>query len=278
MQNEVHPLSRRGIDPEGKCGLCGTNGPLSRTHVPPQCAGNTGEEVKAAVLVSRRDELGSNRLGAGRHRAGGAKGYLLCESCNNAAGRFDDAFGEFWHDLAHDLLVVGRMTTVRGPYPAAAHAIRPGAIVRSVLAGCMGLCPGLRDEFPVLVESILTGRVCQPPQGLHLLLALYAGPERWVSGGGAERVRLAGGRHVYAHAEIVWPPIYLVLTDGSGRQEWSDAMDILPWLHDEPDNFREVSLLLPVLQGADLFSAELRRDFSATSTQLNDGQWMLRAP
>lgn len=278
MPNGVRPLTRRGIDPTGKCGMCGTEGPLSKTHVPPQCAGNTGARVTAAVLVSRADEKGGARLGAGRGREGGANGYLLCEACNNKASQYDDAFGELWHDLVHDLLSSGPMTTVRGPHPAVAPSIRPGAIVRSVLAGCMGLCPSLREDFPVLERAVRCGHAAEPPHGLHLLLALYGGPERWVGGGGAERVRLAGGPGVRAYAEFAWPPVYLVLTDELGRREWPDAMDILPWLRDNPSTVRDVSVLLPVLPSDDLFSAELSRDFTATSTQLDDGRWMLLAP
>ena len=198
MPNELRPMSRRGIDPVGTCGICGAEGPLSRTHVPPQCAGNGGESVRAAVLVTRRDKRGSERLGAGRERKGGANGYFLCEACNNKAGRFDDAFGQFWSSLAHDLLLIGPMPTTRGPHPAITPPMRPGAIVRSVLAGVMALCPSVREKYPELVDAVRMAKVVEAPLALHLLLMLYGGPERWVSGGAYERVRREGPS-VYAY-------------------------------------------------------------------------------
>jgi hypothetical protein len=77
---------------------------------------------------------------------------------------------------------------------------------------------------------------------------------------------------------MAWPPVYFVLTDESGKGIWPDSMDVLPWLLDSPDLERTANVLLPALRADELFSAELSRDFTATSTKLVDGRCMIAAP
>lgn len=272
MPNGIEPLSQRGISPYGLCGLCGFVGHLSRTHVPPQCAGNT-TDVESGVAVTRIDKSGVRRLGEGRKRNGGAAAFLLCEPCNGIASKYDDAFGQIWKDLFHDFR--GGLPAIRGPHPAEAPLMRPGAIVRSVLAGLMGLCPTLQTDFPTLVGAVKDGAVVRAPEGLHLLMTLYPGPDRWVSGGGIGRQTLRAGRaptEVYAYGEVAWPPLYFILTDQSGKAEWPDAYDILSWLADEPGVERSVALLIPVLRANDLFTSDLPRDFTVQTVEAGDGK------
>src|SRR5207245_2783952 len=76
----------------GQCRLCGTVGPLSRTHVPPRASGNTGA-VRTAV--ARPGMGGVPTLGLGTSKAGGMNGHWFCAACNGGTGRWDEAFLEW---------------------------------------------------------------------------------------------------------------------------------------------------------------------------------------
>jgi hypothetical protein len=197
----------------------------------------------------------------GHEKEGGAAGYFLCQRCNGDAGNwYDPAYGALWHYLARILLVEENMPSLGGPYPLLIKGVDPGAVVRSILSGMMAVNPRLRTQFSELEVAVKDRQLVTPPEGLHLLLALNPDRQLRVGGGGAERQAVHLGRlvrSVFVHAEIAWCPLYLVLTDSSGRDYWNTAQDILPWLRDRPGVARTVDLLLPVLDSAQLHTHEI---------------------
>lgn len=83
-------LSLRRGEP-ADCGLCGEHGPLSRTHLPPQCAGND-HGVQRSYLQSV-DAKGVPKIIASKKRyQGGLYVFGLCARCNSNAGRWDAAW------------------------------------------------------------------------------------------------------------------------------------------------------------------------------------------
>jgi len=74
----------RSRRPEGKCRLCGINGPLSWEHVPPEAAYNDHRVVRATQEQILKPELWDGRRGEISQRGSG--GYTLCEPCNNNTG------------------------------------------------------------------------------------------------------------------------------------------------------------------------------------------------
>jgi hypothetical protein len=212
------------------------------------------------VLAPGRDS-GTSVVTFGHEKEGGAAGYFLCERCNNDAGTwYDPAYGDLWHHLARRLLVEEHMPPQGGPYPLEVNGVDPGAIVRCVLSGMMALNPLLRAQFPDLQPAVEKRRPIAPPEGLHLLLALNPDRQLRVAGGGAQRQEIRSGqliRVVYVYAEFAWCPLYLVLTDHSGRDYWSAAQDILPWMRDRPGATRTVDLLVPVLGHDQLHTHEI---------------------
>jgi hypothetical protein len=121
----------------------------------------------------------------------------------------------------------------------------------------LGMTRTLRQDYPELQRAVQDGAVVTPPKNLFLLLSLYAGPDKWIGGGGASRFERHGGTLsplVSAQAEIAWPPFYCLLTDQTGRDRWSEAVDLLPWLCDAPGASREVCLLVPVVDRSSVFS------------------------
>jgi hypothetical protein len=72
----------------GECGLCGRRGKLTKTHVPPQCAGNLGR-VKRFTVVSDTE----HRAAATTKRIGGVHFYGLCARCNgDLQGLYDGEY------------------------------------------------------------------------------------------------------------------------------------------------------------------------------------------
>ncbi len=247
--NGIRPLSNFGHTKTGSCGICGIFGPLTWTHVPPHCAGNV---QPASAVVTKPGANSKLVIGAGRPKDGGAARYLLCGGCNNLSGRlYDLAFGQLWHRLAKRLLVDGGMPPYGGPYTMTENQVDPGAFVRSVLAGMMALNPVLRVDFPELQRAVLEQLPVAPPPDLYLLLALNPDLNLRAAGGKLVRQPTLYGRplkEVVSLAEICWAPLYMVLTDQSGRAEWPSAQPILEWLLDAPEQRRTVDLLLPVLR------------------------------
>jgi len=228
--------------------VCGAGGRLSWTHIPPQSAGNI---EPARSLVLKPDDAGSSVTALGHEKQGGAAGYFLCAPCNNDAGNwYDTAYADMWQRLAVKLLRDGNMPSPGGPHLFIGPSIDPGAVVRSILSGMMALNPRLRTEFPVLQDAVQHRQVVRPPDCIHLLLALNPDRQLRVAGGGADRQDVRFGRvvrRVFVHSELAWTPLYLVLTDATGKAYWDRSPDILPWLLDAPGYTREVNLLLPVL-------------------------------
>ncbi len=70
----------------GPCGICGADGRLTRTHVPPQAVGNRNA-VQRRQIVS----VGS-KASDGRGLEGGLHVPGLCRACNGLAGTWDPAY------------------------------------------------------------------------------------------------------------------------------------------------------------------------------------------
>jgi hypothetical protein len=258
--NGVRPISHYGHRKIGSCGVCGAYGQLTWTHVPPHCAAN-GEDARP--LVTAPSNTGDQIISLGRKKEGGAAAFLLCRRCNEDAGNwYDPEFGALWVHLAKRLLTSGKMPPPGGPHVLSVDNVDPGAFVRAILSGMMGICPTLRTQFPQLQAAVQRRELIRPPDELYLLLALYPELDRWVAGGGSQRNVLRAGHSdppVFAFAEYAWAPIYLVLTDRSGCDYWTGATDILSWMMDQPGERRRIDLLVPVLTRDQLHSAELHR-------------------
>jgi hypothetical protein len=70
--------------PDGKCRICGTIGPLSWEHVPPEAAYNDARIVRATQEQMLKSELWDGARGNVLQRGSG--GFTLCERCNSNTG------------------------------------------------------------------------------------------------------------------------------------------------------------------------------------------------
>lgn len=239
------PLARPNNE-VGICGLCGRHGKLTKTHVPPQCAGNRGR-VKRFMIRSDPE----NRAAATGKRIGGVYFFGLCASCNgDLQGRYDPAYC----DLAKALWPLA--TDARLHLPDRVQlpdvGVQPGAIARSVLIGAFALNPHMRNVHPDLARALLDrDDAVTLPSPLHLYLALTRGPFARVTGsiGGFYIFRpKVNGKNVgiMSMAQVYFPPLAWQLADEPEsvllRQErWADVSD---WLLRSPDDADALPTLL----------------------------------
>jgi hypothetical protein len=246
----LRPASKRGLKRRGECALCGKVGPLTRTHVPPRCAGNDGD-VQRPVIT---EENGTPSLQKGRPYAGGAHDFLLCERCNNTAGLYDPEFCRWWRHAVAD--VNERSTELRATKVGDDDLLTidnadPGAFIRSALTGlfAVGLPP--HRVFPDIANAILTGEAVPLPRGLRFRMAYTIGPHGFGSGGGGRAFvspHIPGGLQVasssgllvagavserVADASVCWPPLWLLAVRGEDASRYPHR-DYSAWLAEAP--------------------------------------------
>jgi hypothetical protein len=257
MARQVQPTTRRGLERKGTCALCGRYRPLSDTHVPPKSAGNTVPTGRMVIVSTPGSPPTTAR---GRVREGGVRGYLLCQDCNSATSRWDGEFGLWCRSIAEQIRATyGAQLPVR---PGTEMALtlpsaRPGAFIRSTLAGMFAINGDLRPRYPSVASAILQGRPTPMPADLWFGLALVDGHAVVDGGGGRERQTVRGGAPIHLpsglivgalegdmpHAAITWPPISVVLHTPRGGADYPHASHGA-WLEDDPDTSRSVALLL----------------------------------
>lgn len=221
-------LRRRGD--EGPCGLCGTVGPLSRTHVPPQCAGNDHGVQRHYLQTVTKGGLKTQLVNT-RRTDGGLCVYGLCSRCNTLAGTWDLAYKEFagalrscWATGA--IIVPG--DRIRLPYA----EFSPSAVARSILMGLLGVNHVLRERFPEFASGLLAGTEgLQLPPRLGLRLALARGTLGRLTGP-THSMKVLGTQsgtieYLLSDAAVYFPPLaWQLVGDGStylDAQGWGDA-------------------------------------------------------
>lgn len=233
----------------GTCGLCGYRGRLTKTHVPPRCAGNRGS-VKRFTIVSDPDR----RAASSTKRIGGVHFFGLCARCNSTVqARWDGAYCE----LAKAFWPLAIRTALHLPSQIGTPAVdfKPGAVARGVLAACFALNPNMRNVYPALAHQLLANeKQVYLPGNLSLHLAVTPGPYARVTGsiGGFYMFRpKVNGRNVgiMSMAQIYFPPLAWQLADLPEsvllqQQRWSHVSQ---WLHRTEEETAVLADLVPEL-------------------------------
>lgn len=210
-------LSRPG---PGMCGVCGEWRSLSRSHVPPQAAGNSAAVTRAQMIEGERG------LRLGRATGGGLWVRGLCGPCNSmAGGRYDAAYADFAR-RSMPYVGAGRRLAVRaGDTPAV--TLAPGLVARTVLYGMHALSPGLRRSFPRMASSLARGDAeVRLPDSVGLRLALTPGPTARIAGP-IHAYRVLESRMSYVtFAEVFFPPFAWAMTAATVEQS---VLDVQGW-------------------------------------------------
>jgi hypothetical protein len=192
----------------GVCHICGTDGPLSFEHVPPQSAYNSNK-----IWLARGDQLFQGRSIESLRKEqmqGGAGDYTLCARCNNDTGSWYGAAFVEWADQAVEILERAKGQ----PFLAYPYSIYPLRIIKQILAMFMSVnAPDFRKEVPDVVTFLLNRHVKGLPKDINLH-AGYSVSMTSRTAGKSGLITGAGGSDMRAHAvsEIAFPPFIFVLT------------------------------------------------------------------
>jgi len=258
----TRPTTRHGIDKNGECGLCPHIGRLSDTHIPPECAGNT-EEFQPMVFT-RVDRHGQGATyEPGRVKEGGVRGYFLCVDCNGIASKYDAEWPR-WLDAIRAQVMTQRRPALGTTLPLTVQEVRPGAFLRSVLAGMFGIKLALKARWPTVVDAIRNGSPTAPPDDFWFGMTLADGFPHVEGGSGVmvaapigtrpSLVQLSSGLlttdgyiEEMPYAVIGWPPLSFVVHDVEHSAVYPHQ-NFASWLADDPADVRDVDLLLKVVR------------------------------
>ncbi len=234
-----------------KCGLCGQKKRMSRAHVPPQCAGNTGLVTRSHLLVR------GNEVAAGRADVGGLHFRGLCRECNTEVGSYDKAYGDFANAM-RPLWVKDWQLELPEVVAVPDIIIRPGDVARSVIGGVAAASPMLRERWPILTEALRSGGAAVLPDALSLRLALARGVSARVSGAfagfhviGPRRRFTATGRPIGISSlgSTYFPPLAWELVHSGptllDEYKWADASNWIQYDIGEVVPLRALVTALP---------------------------------
>lgn len=243
---QIHALGHPRGNKRGTCGLCGFEGKLSMTHIPPRAAGNVGE-ARPAVLFFDEDS-GESSVGFGRATYDGMAGWWLCATCNNRTARWESEYGR-WADQislairSHAEPAWLRMS-VHDP------SSDPGAFVRVLWAWMYAIDPKLRWGWPELAASVLSGEPTFPPRGLRLLLTATTSP--WIAAIQPNRARWTGQEWDADAANMprvaVSAPPFQVCLAADGTDPAAGSFDTGAWLADRAGLRRALDLELLIVE------------------------------
>lgn len=227
---------RRRRRERAPCGLCGRIRKLTKTHVPPRTAGNTGP-VTRCVPYSR-----GGTLTRARRDVGGLHFYGLCQECNGLQSKYDPAYSELAQAVERQLRPGGPIVIPRGVHPLPDVTVRPGAAARSILIGMMALDPNLREIHPTIAQGLLAQvPEVRLPDDLALRVACTRSPLAHLAGsiGGVllfHPVRPHGtALGVMSFASVYFRPLAWHLA--TRRYSWLDLQawpDVSRWLTIHP--------------------------------------------
>ena len=151
MRVVPHGASKR--QKHGGCSLCGTATKLSKTHVPPKAAGNSGP---ARMEVEFVDDEGTSYTGLGRPSGGGGMwGWWFCQTCNWLTRKWDEEFMRWSIPLVEQVQRVRPKVGTELFYEF--RTGDPGAFVRGLWAWAFAVDPLLRTEYGDVARSVIDG-------------------------------------------------------------------------------------------------------------------------
>lgn len=242
-------LVRRARDSH-RCGLCGEESRLTKTHVPPQCAGNTGLVGRSTIVVHGGSAKRSRKL------HGGLWVYGLCASCNLMQSVYDPSYCEFSKAM-NPYWVKNRSTVLPRRIALPDDQIHPGSVARSILIGSFGVNPNLRRVYPDLAEQLLQrDKAILIPEDFQLRLAIARGGMARVTG--AIGGYFAMGPRLndepigcMTHALVYFPPLaWQVLPNRRSLLDLQDWADVSSWLAydvNKQDTIRHLCSALPAV-------------------------------
>jgi hypothetical protein len=231
----------------GICGLCGFDGKLSKTHIPPRAAGNVGSAQTSVAIYDT--ETRASVLSLGRKSDGGTWGWWLCEQCNNRTELWEREYLRWVRPLFAEIQRVQPRygQGIECSMPSA----DPGAVARLLWGWMFALDPRMRIFYPDVASAILTGDPVEPPPNRRMLLAATPDLRIWMV---RRRHDVPLGLTPLPAAvplvAIASPPFVVVLADPS-YELGNDYLDTSAWLRERAGERRAWQVRMPVVASFD---------------------------
>lgn len=234
-------MDQTQLERHGRCKLCRRVADLTKTHVPPRAADNSGIAQRGVEVLG---DDGVRRYGLGRDTEGGMWGRWFCTRCNNRTGRWDEEYLRWREDLLpvlHDPRRPGGRVALRS------EQLDPGAFARSLWAWMFALSDHLWHLHPEVGEGVLSGEPVDPPTDFRLMLALTRDVRSAI-------FVLSFSVNVTAPpftASLVTIPLVEQIRAEFGETSYEHYIDIGDWLRLPADQLHPVELELRVVTTLD---------------------------
>lgn len=244
---QVHRLGHPRGTKRGTCGLCGFEGKLSKTHVPPRAVGNVGEARPAVLYFD--EATGESTIALGRSAGqGGMWGWWLCARCNNRTAKWEGEYRRWSAEVSRAIrehpAPAWKRLSAKNP------RADPGAFVRVLWSWMFAIDEKLRWGWPELAESILTGAPANAPRGLRLLLT--ATTSQWIAAMKPVRARWTGTGWDHDAANqprvAVSAPPFVAYLAIEGTDPAPGSLDTTEWLADHAGERRPLDLELLIVE------------------------------
>lgn len=225
----------------GKCHICGSIGPLTFEHIPPESAFND-----RTVLIGEFKDIidkGLEPITRGKIQQRGAGGYTLCAKCNNNTGSW---YGRDYVDWCYQSLILyqrsGGHLSMYYPFH-----IFPLRVIKQII--CMFFSVNsdkFRDKQAYLEKFVLKPDVKYLPPDIKIFTYIKSGKTLRQTGfSGKYRINPYGNKLFYL-SEISFPPLGYVMTFGSDPPD-ERLYDITYFANYSYNDWTTVFLKLPIL-------------------------------
>jgi len=230
------------------CALCQASTTMSKAHIPPRCANNTGSTVTRG-----RPYIEDQVRQWESPKEGGLWLKTVCRDCNILASKYDDAYGAFANALLPH--ISGHPLSLPSSDGVPPVAVAPGRVARSVLHAMVALAPSFnvidRRFVRQLLEDVDYTRL---PAGMRLRLAMTSDTHARIASAYHSHRVIGEPQDYEAFAEIYFRPLVWLLTGESStfgsslpdQERWGDATDWIAYSRDAyRTDLRDVLKALP---------------------------------
>jgi hypothetical protein len=214
-------------DPDdGRCRVCGSEGPLTFEHVPPRAANNArrAEMLGLDAWLKRDDDGAPGARGKILQRGSGV--FSLCKECNNRAGQLFVPELVKWTRIGAKAYLRDGLADQADRLDQASWTkftimdVHPARLLKQIATMALAISPAwLVRALPELATYAREPDVVGFPAGLNVYLAFFGGP--WVRfAGGAWRLSglpegdepATGPIEEHFVIEIAYPPFAYILS------------------------------------------------------------------
>lgn len=242
---------------EGECCICGSFGPLTYEHIPPEAAFNDNAILEADVdtLIAAKT-VAERRNPPTRKKQRGAGRHTLCASCNSNTGA--------WYVPSYLRWAAQGWRNAYRFYPYVANqpfVVEPLAVAKQLMAMFASACgPRFFKNRPELVRFVLNRSQTGLPPDIRLF-AYYVHADSSASrqSGITASMNFEVSRQNYVFSEIAFRPFGYVMSLKSPPPD-ARLVDITFLANFSQGEKRTLSLQLPALQVNSVLPGDFRSD------------------